>query len=225
VGILAAALTALEREPLPAQVGGTFESMARHLAPEVGFAQRLALANLWLVGPLIPLRSRDVPILDAMIRTTTAATVVKGGVKNNVLPREAEAIVNFRILPGDTIESVLAHVRRTVDDERVEVEIASTDGGQQPSPVSPDGGPAFGAIERAVRTVYPDAAAAPYLVVGGTDARHYTRLGDAVYRLLPFRVGNEALRLAHGTDERIRIENLERGVRFYREWIRRPLAK
>jgi carboxypeptidase PM20D1 len=225
VGMLAAAVAALEREPLPAKVGGTFERMLVHLAPEVGLGPRLALANLWLVRPLVPLASRDVPILDAMIRTTTAATIVRGGVKSNVLPREAEAIVNFRILPGDTIETVLLHVRRTVDDERIEVEIASADGGQQPSSVSPDSGPAFGGIARAVRAVYPDAVAAPYLVVGGTDARHYTRLGDAVYRMLPFRVGEEALRLAHGTDERIAIENLERGVRFYREWIRQPLAE
>jgi carboxypeptidase PM20D1 len=224
IGILAAALDALERHPMPAHVGGTFEHLVAHLAPEVGFWPRLALANLWLVGPFVPWVSPRVPILDAMLRTTTAPTVVRGGVKSNVLPRDAEAIVNFRILPGDSVEDVLAHVRRVVGDERVAVQTPDDRPGRGPSGVSPDDGPAFGAVVRAVRAVYPDAVAAPYLVVGGTDARHYARLGDAAYRLLPFRVGAEALRLAHGTDEGISVENLGRGVRFYRELLKAPLA-
>jgi carboxypeptidase PM20D1 len=166
-----------------------------------------------------------VPILDAMIRTTTAATIVRGGVKSNVLPREAEAVVNFRILPGESVQSVLDHVRRSLDDERVSVGLLDEVAGDEPSPVSPDDGPAFRGIARAVATVYPDAVSAPYLVVGGTDARHYTRLGPAVYRLLPFRIGEEALRLAHGTDERLSVENLGSGVRFYREWLKAPLVE
>jgi carboxypeptidase PM20D1 len=226
IGILAAAIAALEQSPLPARVrGGTFERLVDHLAPQVGLGRRLLLANLWLIGPLIPLVSPDVPILDAMIRTTTAATIVRGGVKSNVLPREAEAVVNFRILPGDSVQGVLAHVRRSIEDERVSVGLADEVAGDEPSSVSPDDGPAFRGIARAVAAVYPDAVSAPYLVVGGTDARHYTRLGDAVYRLLPFRVGEEALRLAHGTDERVSVENLGRGVRFYREWLKAPLVE
>lgn len=225
VGILAAAIVALEANPMPARVGGTFERLVAHLAPEVGFARRLALANFWLLRPFVPWVSQRLPIVDAMIRTTTAATIVRGGVKSNVLPREAEAIVNFRILPGDSVEDTLAHVRRSVADERVRVEIDDRDTPKEPSPVSPDDGPAFGGIARAVVAVYPEAVAAPYLVVGGTDARHYTRLGDAVYRMLPFLVGEEAMRLAHGTDEHLAVANLERGVRFYREWIRAPLAQ
>ena len=224
VGILATALVALEEHPMPARVGGIFENMVDRLAPEASFTRRLALANFWLLRPMLPLVSPRVPIVDAMVRTTTAPTIVRGGVKSNVLPREAEAIVNFRILPGDTVESVLAHVRGAIDDERVSVEIDVPDAAEEASPVSPDDGPAFGGIARAAMAVYPDAVVAPYLVIGGTDAKHYTGLGDAVYRLLPFRIGDDALRLAHGTDERISVANLGRGVRFYREWMRMPLA-
>jgi carboxypeptidase PM20D1 len=224
VGILAAAIAALERQPMRPDVGGTFQRFASHLAPEVSFSRRLALANLWLLRPLIPFFSREVPIVDAMIRTTTAATIVNAGVKSNVLPREAVAIVNFRVLPGDTTDDVLEHVRRVIADERVSV--ASADGdASNPSPVSPDDGPAFLGIAQAVKAVYPDAVAAPFLVVGATDARHYTRLGDAVYRLVPFRIGEEALRLAHGKDERVAVANLASGVRFYRAWLKRPLAQ
>jgi carboxypeptidase PM20D1 len=225
VGILAAALVALEAQPMPARVGGIFEGMVGRLAPEASFSRRLALANFWLLRPILPLYSPRMPILDAMIRTTTAPTIVRGGVKSNVLPREAEAIVNFRVLPGDTVEGVLAHVRRAVGDERVAVEIDVPEAAEEASPVSPDDGPAFGGIARAVGAVYPDAVVAPYLVIGGTDAKHYTPLGDAIYRLLPFRIGDDALRLAHGVDERISVANLGRGVRFYRQWMRQPLAR
>jgi len=225
IGSLAAAVVALEAHPMPARVGGTFERLISRLAPEVGFTRRLALANFWLLRPLLPMVSPRVPIVDAMIRTTTAPTIVRGGVKSNVLPREAEAIVNFRILQGDTVESVLAHVRRAVDDPRIAVELEGSEPPKEPSPTSPDDGPAFAAIERAIAAVYPDAVVAPYLVVGATDGRHYARIADGVYRILPFRVGDDALRLAHGTDERLEVENLGRGVRFYRAWLRQPLAK
>jgi len=226
IGILAAAIAELEQSPLPARVrGATFERFVSYLAPQVGLGRRLLLANLWLIAPAIPLVSPDVPILDAMIRTTTAATIVRGGVKSNVLPREAEAVVNYRILPGDSVQRVLDHVRRSIEDERVSVGLDGQVAGDEPSAVSPDDDPAFRGIARAVAVVYPDAVSAPYLVVGGTDARHYTRLGPAVYRLMPFRVGEEALRLAHGADERISIENLGSGVRFYREWLKTPLVE
>ena len=225
IGILAAAIAALERQPMPARVGGIFEGFVGHVAPEASFGRRLALANLWLLRPLVPLVSRDVPILDAMIRTTTAATVVRAGVKSNVLPREAFAVVNFRILPGDTTGSVLEHVRRAVGDERVKVTAADDEPGRDPSAVSPDDGPAFRAIASAAAAVHPGSVAAPFLVVGATDAKQYARLGDAVYRLTPFRLGEDSLRLAHGKDERIAVANLAAGVRFYRELLKRPLVE
>jgi carboxypeptidase PM20D1 len=225
IGILGAALVALERHPMPARVGGIFEGFVAHIAPEASFPRRLALANLWLLRPALPFFSRGVPILDAMIRTTTAPTIVRGGVKSNVLPREAEAVVNFRILPGDTVDDVLAHVRDVVDDERVAIELAGRDGGgQNPSAVSPDDGPAFRAIARAAAAAHPGAIAAPFLVVGGTDAKQYARVSDAIYRLVPFKVNEEALRLAHGKDERVAISNLAAGVRFYRALLKPPSA-
>jgi carboxypeptidase PM20D1 len=226
IGILGAALVALERNPMPAHVGGIFEGFVAHIAPEASFPRRLALSNLWLLRPVLPRFSRNVPILDAMIRTTTAPTIVRAGVKSNVLPREAEAIVNFRILPGDTVDDVLAHVRAVVDDERVAIELSGGDGGgQNPSAVSPDDGPAFRAIARAATAAHPGAIAAPFLVVGGTDAKQYAPVSDAIYRLVPFKVDEQALRLAHGKDERVAVSNLVAGVRFYRALLKQPLSE
>jgi carboxypeptidase PM20D1 len=77
-------------------------------------------------------------------------------------------------------------------------------------------GPAFAALQAAITKSFPGVIVAPYLVVGGTDARHYASLTKNVYRFNPFTMTPDAMRLAHGTDERISIANLATAVRFYR---------
>ncbi|MGH0028617.1 MAG: M20 family peptidase [Myxococcota bacterium] len=220
VGILATAITRLEANPMPARFEGTTRQFLETLAPELPFPLRLALSNLWITSGLLERVFRGVPPLDAMVRTTTAATIFHGGVKANVLPKQVEAVVNFRILPGDTIEDVVTHVRRTIDDERIEVEPTGATKPRNPSGVSPVDSPAFEALARAIRATYPKAIVVPYLVVGGTDARHYGALTDDIYRFNGFHLGSDALKLAHGTNERLSAENLEGGVRFFRTLLR-----
>ena len=116
IGILAAALTRLEDHPMPGRIAGPTREMADHLAPELWLPVRVVLANLWLFGPVLELAMSGRPPLDAMLRTTTAVTIVEGGVKENVLPGRARAVANFRILPGDTVDDVVAHV--TTDGRR-----------------------------------------------------------------------------------------------------------
>jgi carboxypeptidase PM20D1 len=91
---------------------------------------------------------------------------------------------------------------------------------REPSPISPTEGEAYAVVARSVRSVHPGAVVAPYLVLGGTDARHYHRISENVYRFLPFELGPEATTLPHGTNERISIDNLVRAVRFYTRLIR-----
>jgi len=204
---------------MPARIDGTTRRFLEVLAPELPFPARLALANLWLTqGPLTRVFSHSPP-LAAMVRTTTAVTVFHGGVKANVLPKSASAVVNFRILPGDTIEDVVEHVRQTIGDERIEVRPTGAAKPRNPSPVSPDDSPEYVALARAIRATWPDAIVAPYLVLGGTDARHYASLTRNVYRFVGFRLGPDALTLAHGTDERVSVANLEGCARFYRTLI------
>jgi carboxypeptidase PM20D1 len=216
VGIIAGAVRALEENQMPARVDGTTRRFLESLAPELPFAARLALANLWLTeGLLSPFLSSSPP-LNAMVRTTTAATMFHGGVKSNVLPKKVEAVVNFRILPGDTVEDVFAHVRSTIDDERIEVAYTGATPPREPSGISAHDSPEFAALQRAIVRTHPDAIVLPYLVVGGTDARFYAGLSDNVYRFGGFRLGAEAMRLAHGTNARVSLENLANAVRFYR---------
>jgi carboxypeptidase PM20D1 len=220
IGDLARAVVALEQNPLPARIDGTTALFLDTLAPELPFPARAVLANRWLFGPLLPLAFARAPALDAMVRSTTAVTIFEAGVKENVLPARARAVVNFRIHPDDDIETIREHVRRTVDDDRIELQVGVRTPPRNPSPVSPVDSEAYTTLARAIRSVFPDTVVVPYLLVGGSDARHYYRVSDDVYRFLPFSYGPESIRLAHGTNERISIENLEQGVRFYVQLLR-----
>jgi len=219
IGILSAAIRALEANPMPARMGAATGLFLETLGPELSFPARFVVVNRWLFGPVLGLAARRRPELDAMLRTSTAATIFHGGVKANVLPAKASAIVNFRILPGDTVADVAEHVRRTVADERVALRVGVRSEPREPSPVSRVDGRAYATLQRTIRQLEPEALVVPYLVVGGTDSRYFADLTDAVYRFAPFAYGVDDLARVHGTDERTSLENLAAGVRFYRQLV------
>jgi carboxypeptidase PM20D1 len=129
-------------------------------------------------------------------------------------------LVNFRILPGDSIAGVVEHVRRTIDDPRVEVNEAGAFTAE-PSAVSSTRSDGYRRLEESIRSVVPGVTVAPYLVVVATDARHFADLAENVYRFLPIRVAPEDMERIHGIDERIAIGDYERAIRIYRELMRR----
>lgn len=126
--------------------------------------------------------------------------------------------MNFRILPGDSIEGVSAHVRRVVDDRRVKVRMLGTIA-SEPSPVSNTAANGFQTIRRTIRQLYPDVLIAPALVLGATDSRHYVRLTNNIYRFSPMRIRAEDLERIHGVNERISVKDYARCVTFYRQLI------
>lgn len=220
VGVLASAITQLEQNPMPAVLGGPTVSMIDALAPEAPLGRRIVLRNLWLFGPIVLEQLAARPETDAALRTTTAATSFESGASANMLPAVARAIVNFRIRPGETVEDVLAHVRATVLDPRVEVRRLG-DAGGDPSPTSATDSPAWDRLTGTIHEVFPDVAVAPFLVLGGTDARHYARVAQDIYRFVPLRYhGLRDGEGPHGADERILIEDYEGIVRFYGQLIR-----
>src|SRR5712692_11456707 len=110
IGVLAAAIERLERRQLPARLRGAPRLELETLAPSMPFGRRVMLSNLWLFAPLVVRALEQNPTTNSMVRTTTAPTIFQAGVKENVLPSKARAVVNFRILPGDSVAGVLAHV-------------------------------------------------------------------------------------------------------------------
>jgi carboxypeptidase PM20D1 len=223
IGQLSRALAAIDEHPMPARLAGVAADMFSTLAPEMGATRRVMLANLWLFGPLVQRALEKTPSSNAMLRTTTALTVVRGGLAPNVLPGSAEALVNYRLLPQDSAQDVLAHVQQIVAPHQVDVELLP--GGSAASPISPIDAPAYRLIRASLWEAFGDVAVAPGLLVGGTDARYMTRLTDHVYRFSPVRARPDDLARIHGDNERLSVRNYEEMIVFYQRLLTRAVIE
>jgi len=222
IGRLAAAIQGLEENQMPVRIAGATKESFEYLAPEMPFGPRLFLSNLWLFAPLAERTFASDPAGNSRIRTTTAATLINAGVKENVLPHEARAVVNFRILPGDSVADVVAHVRAEAGpDVQVSARQATA---TEPSPESDVETPAFQLIQKTIVQVFPGTVVSPNLLGGGTDTKHYKDLARNVYRFLPARIHREDLARLHGTNERIGVDVFAGVVRFYVQLLRNAAA-
>lgn len=221
IGRLARAVARLEEQRPAAEFPPVQQALLERIAPYLPWPRRIALANLWLTAPLVQELLAATPASDATLRTTTAPTLFHAGIKDNVLAQQAEAVVNFRIRPGDSIAGVLEHVRATIDDEAVRIEPIEQFS-NEPTAASRWDDPAFELLEQSLRSVSPEPQliVAPYVTSGGTDARHYARISDRLYRFLPVHLSPELLASFHGSNERIPVAEYLRMVRFYIALIR-----
>ena len=210
---IARAIDRLVKNQMPARIDGPTAAMLDGIAPYSGGTMRVALANRWITGPLVRRQLLASPDTAAALRTTTAPTILSAGTKDNVLPQSARAVVNHRILPGDTVESVLAHDRKVIDDARVQVRALPTP--HDPSRPVSTGSPEYRRVAAAIRETFPEAATAPGLVLGATDGRHYEGVANGVLRFAPFRMREEDLARFHGNDERVGIAEYMRAIGFY----------
>ncbi len=211
LGILSRATVALEENPFPAELTHVKKTFGAY-APYAKFSDRLAMSNTWLVGPVIESVLLRDPATAASMRTTTAATMASGSSKSNILPTRAEAVVNFRILPGETADSVMARVIEIIDDERVEV-IMETN--VNPSPVAPTDSMGYTLLSQTIRGFDEEILVAPNLLSGGTDARYFHSVSPNVYRFIMVRATSETMKIVHGIDERIAVEDYLTAIRFY----------
>jgi carboxypeptidase PM20D1 len=220
IDLLATALARLHDDPMPARLQGAPRMMLERVAPELPFAKRVLLSNLWLTEPLVVRSMAKAPSTNAAIRTTTAPTILQSGLKDNVLPTSARAVVNFRIAPGDTVAAVVAHVTAAVADPRVRVKQLGPFA-SDPSPEAPTETRAWRLLDQAIRGQFPSVTiVAPGLVLGATDGRHYARVADAVYRFVPLVLRPQDLKRVHGIDERAGVADFARAVRVYHALLR-----
>ncbi len=213
LGILARAVTRIEQSQAKARLIGTVETMLLTAGQRMAFGQRLIFANLWLFRPLLLKVLSAKPLTNALIRTTRAVTMASGSPAPNVLPQKAEVTVNVRLLPGDTMEEEIERLRGIIADDRVVVEPMKGKNPSNESPIDTDG---YRLIKETLERMYPGVAVAPYLMIGGTDSCMYEPVCENIYRIAPFLIGQEELKMTHGTNERISKINLLRGAEFFR---------
>lgn len=213
---LARAITRIDRSPMPAVVPEPTVELLRRMAPHAPLPLRTLLAHADRLGPVLARALIAAgPEPAAMTRTTFAVTTLSGSPALNVVATTATAGVNIRVMVGDTVSDALAHLRRAVADDRVEIEVVERN---EPSPVSPRD-EAFGLIEATIGAVFPDAVPAPYVMMAATDARFFTRICGRVYRFAPFRMTKAQRESIHSADEHLGLAAFADGIRWYRRLV------
>ncbi len=214
-GTVAQAVSLLEKNPFPTRIIGPVAELFDYIAPHTRGFTKLALQNSRLFAPLLkPLLQRS-HTSNALIRTTQAATMLQGSPKENVLPARASAVMNCRILPGETIEDVVRHMQRAVDGLAVKIEPIAHLEGNNPLPVASTQEAGYRWLADAVKAEYPEVIVSPSIVLVTTDSRHFKECSDNIYRFIPFVLNKALLGSIHSADERLPLDNLHAAVRVY----------
>jgi len=209
---LSKAVVAIADDPFPLAFRGPGADMVKALAPDAPFVVRMAVANEWLFGGLLTQQTAATPTGAALMHTTIAPTMLKGSPKENVLPQDATAWINYRIAPGDTSTTVLARAKAAVGDLPVTLAWNATP--NEPSPVSSTNSWGWKVLAATAGAVA-DAPVAPSLVTAGTDSRFLTPVAKDVYRFQPLELSLKDISMIHGTNEHMTLKNLEKMVDFY----------
>lgn len=216
---LSRAITALVENQFPARIDGAVEKLFDSVADLMNLPFRIIYGNRWATEGLMTSMMSNNATTAPMVRTTIAPTMLRAGVKDNVLPIEARAVINFRILPGETFETVKEHVERAIDNELITIrEYGSIR--ILPSPVSSVESDSYQKLSRAIMDHFRDIYITPYLVTGATDSRYFTDFTDQVYRFSANRVDMNDLGSVHGTNERINADSYTSSIDFYNHFIR-----
>ncbi|MCS7206251.1 MAG: M20 family peptidase [Leptospiraceae bacterium] len=210
---LITALHRLHENPFDYEFTEIQKTMFRFIGADFPFFQKMAIANLWLFEPIIISNLTTTNTGRASLQTTMATTILQSGIKENVIPEKAEAIINFRLLPGDTIAEVKKRVQEIIQDPTIQIE--ETPYSMEASPVSSVDSLGFTLIARSLKTINPEISIAPYLVLGATDARHFSKISNSIYRFLPVYLTEDELQGMHGINERISLESIKTALSFY----------
>ncbi|MFS0779655.1 M20 family peptidase [Neobacillus sp. 3P2-tot-E-2] len=216
IGRIASAIAKLEDAQFKGDLKGPGEDLFEYVAPEMSFPMRYVFANKVIFEPIIEQILLQQPATAALIRTTIAPTIFQAGEQYNALPEKATAIINHRLMPGDSLGDVKTFIEDTIEDEAINVTVT----GSEASKVSSTDGWEFKSIQQAARNVYKDAIIAPYLMFAGSDAKHYDSISNNTYRFLPVQITSLDLNRMHGTNEHISKDNFIQAIKFYAEIIK-----
>ena len=213
VDLLSRACTTVIDHPFPAQLTEPVAQMFDTLGRYSSFVFRIIFANIKIFLPVLDMIcKKSGGELNALMRTTVAFTQMQGSSASNVIPPKASMVSNIRLNPNDTMEDAKAYLKKTVDEERVEIEVLH---GMNPSRISRTDCEGWDKIASAVASTWKGCIVSPYLMVQCSDSRHWGRISDRVYRFSAMDLTSEERATIHGNNESIRPECANRAVEFY----------
>ncbi|HVM88551.1 MAG TPA: M20 family peptidase [Puia sp.] len=214
IDILSKALVKLREKPMPFNITNPSKELLNRIGPGMPFMNRMALSNLWLFESLFEKQADKKNTTFASFHTTIVPTVFNSGIKDNVIPTNATAIINCRSLPGDSQDDVMAFIKKQINDDRVIIKPQKLN--NNASAITPVDGAPFKKIEELCYQTMPDVIPVPYLVIGATDSRHFSEVCSNILRFTPA----VDLKGFHGIDERLPISDFKRMIFFYSLLIR-----
>ena len=204
--------------PFPMHLTPPVAALFDTLGRQSSFVYKLIFANLWCFKPILNLICiSSGGEMNALVRTTTAFTMMEGSSARNVIPAKASIVSNMRLNPQDTVESAVEYLRKTVNDPSVEIEVLE---GNDPSRISQVDCDSYRKVAAAVSATWDGCITSPYLMVQCSDSRHYGAISDKVYRFSAMDLTKEERGTIHGNNERIRVETIHRAVEFYIRLLR-----
>ena len=213
VGRLSAACVRIENHPFKYRLSRVSASMFDTLARYSNFGYKLIFANLWLFGPVLSLIGKmSGGELNALIRTTCSFTQMEGSKGINVIPPNATMCANLRLIPGETKASAEAYLKKQIKDKDIKLTVLE---GEEPSPTSVASGDAWDKIICAVKGTWDNTIVSPYLMFACSDAKHWSRVSDKVYRFSAMALTNAERATIHGNNEKISVESIRKSVEFY----------
>lgn len=210
IDILSTGLYKLRSKSTPAVITPPVKEFLNRIGSSSDiFLNRMAAGNMWLLEGTVKNILSAKPEGSAMIHTTIVPTILESGIKDNVIPAKARAIVNSRILPGETAKTVEKYIHEAIMDDRIQIKkLGNFD--SDPSPSTDIQSAAFKRVESAIYKNIPNVIPAPYLMIGATDSRHYRRISDGVINFLPMTDSKGF----HGINERLPLRDLQRSINF-----------
>lgn len=215
IDILSKAIVQIQTHPFEARFVEATNDLMKFIGPEMSFPSNMAFANPWLFKSLIIKDYSKSGTGNAMIRTTGVATIINSGIKDNVVPTLATAVVNFRLLPGDSASFVMNKVREIINDNRVIIK-PYDDNISEASATTSTSGTAYRKVDSIVKKSYSGVLSAPFLLIGATDSRHFTEVSDNIIKFSPMMdpIG------FHGIDERVSLESYQHSLWFFEQFLR-----
>lgn len=210
------ALNALEKNPMPAVITPVLEEMLRSFAPYIDGPVSAVLKNIKIFKPAVKNFMETNADTAAMIRSAINITKIEAGNEKGSVPDTATAVLSLKIAPHDTVDSVIAHIKKVVGDSIEIEEIKRSD----PPRISEFETPSFELVKRTVKKVFPDVGVSPFILNAGTDSRHFSSICSEIYRFGAFRLNDELFGTVHGADERLPVKDYLKCIEFYYELVK-----
>ncbi|WP_326982429.1 M20/M25/M40 family metallo-hydrolase [Chryseobacterium sp. MYb264] len=213
IGKAAVIMQRLENHQMKPVITPLIRDFFDNIGGSMPFANRLAISNKWLLKSVLLSQLTKNNSTNALVRTTTALTMMKGSDGPNVLSPEVEFLVNFRLIPGNTIQQVKEHIAKAC--EGFDVEVQEIDNTREASLVSPSDTHSFRMMEKGIREIYPSVVVTPYLTIAATDAYKYQIVSKNIYRFMPIKINDAEKQSIHSTNEYISIENYMKMIHYF----------